>query len=194
MTSAAGKNQMRYGRIRLLLSVISVASLCTLLTFALVTRAEDSEQDEAVTAVGEKKKPVVHLYFGDMDQTYLTAEEWELVKSDSPSQLGYRILEALISGPRGAHVRTIPEKTEIRAFYLTDQGTAYVDLTGGIRENHPGGINAEMFTIFSIVNSLVLNVKEINTVKILIDGNEVRTLAGHMDLKTPLRAEMRLIR
>jgi len=190
---------MKDGRIRKILSVISIVFLGILLVLmpgraVSVSRAENQEQVNTPAVAGEMEKQVVHLYFGDTDQTYLTAEAWEPVKSDSPSQLGYSIIEALISGPRGAYIRTIPEETVLRAFYLTKQGIAYVDLTGGIRENHPGGINAEMFTIFSVVNSLILNVEDIDAVKILIDGNEARTLAGHIDLTLPLRAEMRLIR
>ncbi|MCF8070247.1 MAG: GerMN domain-containing protein [Desulfobacterales bacterium] len=188
---------MKSGRTRILF-VIPVIFLGVLLAFMLnrpdSASIVESVDLEGISPDGELEKFVAHLFFGGMDQEYLTAEEWALVYSGSPSELGYKILEALLSGPRGNHVRTIPEETVIRAFYITKQGTAFVDLTGGIRENHPGGIKAEIFTIFSIVNSLILNIEEINAVKILIDGNEVRTLAGHMDLTMPLRAEMRLIR
>ena len=51
-----------------------------------------------------------------------------------------------------------------------------------------------MMTIWSIVNTLVLNVPEIEAVKILIGGGEAETLAGHIDLSRPLRANMPLVR
>ena len=63
-----------------------------------------------------------------------------------------------------------------------------------LKDNHPGGIGTEIMTIYSIVNSLVLNIPEIDAVKILIDGKESITLAGHIDLKFPLKADMLLIR
>jgi hypothetical protein len=51
-----------------------------------------------------------------------------------------------------------------------------------------------LLTIFSVVNSLILNVSEIDRVKILIDGSETSTLAGHINLQVPFKAHMLLIR
>jgi hypothetical protein len=48
--------------------------------------------------------------------------------------------------------------------------------------------------VYSIVNSLILNVTDIEAVKILIEGQESITLAGHIDLQQPLKANMLLIR
>jgi len=45
-------------------------------------------------------------------------------------------------------------------------------LSESVRENHPGGCKSELMTIYSIVNSLILNVSEIEAVKILIGGNQ----------------------
>ena len=49
-------------------------------------------------------------------------------------------------------------------------------------------------TVFSVVNSLVLNMPDVDAVKILIDGREETTLVGHVDLRYPLTANMLLIR
>ena len=69
-----------------------------------------------------------------------------------------------------------------------------MDLSAAVRENHPGGVDTELLTVYSIVNSLVLNIPEIRAVKILINGNESMTLAGHIDLQKPVSANMLLIR
>ena len=45
-----------------------------------------------------------------------------------------------------------------------------------------------------MVNSLVLNVPQIDRVQLLIDGNQAPTLAGHIDLQIPVKADMLLIR
>jgi spore germination protein GerM len=91
-------------------------------------------------------------------------------------------------------VRTIPQNTEIRAIYVTQECICYVDLTSKIADQHPGGIKSELLTVYSIVNSVVLNVPEVEAVKILINGSESTTLAGHIDLQVPVKANMLLIR
>jgi spore germination protein GerM len=91
-------------------------------------------------------------------------------------------------------VRTIPEQTTLRALFVAQDGTAYVDLSETIKDTFPGGIKAELFAIFSIVNSLILNIPEIDSVKILVGGNEAMTLAGHVELRFPFNANMLLIR
>ncbi len=136
----------------------------------------------------------VHLYFSDRDNHFLMAEERVLKSQQSPEFLARSVVEALIKGPQQGLVRTLPEETAVRAVYLIPEGICYVDLTPGVAENHPGGIKSELLSIYSIVNSLVLNVTEIKAVKILINGDESMTLAGHIDLQIPIKANMLLIR
>jgi spore germination protein GerM len=136
----------------------------------------------------------VHLYFSDPANQFLMAEERVLKSPEQPEFLARRIVDALIKGPQQGLSRTIPAETAVRAVYLTPQGICYLDLTSAVAENHPGGIKSELLSIYSIVNSLVLNVTEIEAVKILINGDESVTLAGHIDLQIPIKANMLLIR
>jgi len=142
----------------------------------------------------QSKKSAAHLYFADRDNYYLMSEQ--RVVSHSGDAVGYArsIAEALIKGPQNSLVRTIAADTELRAIYVIPDGTCYVDLTQAAVKHHPGGCNSELLTIYSVVNSLILNVPEIKRVKLLIDGKEVQTLAGHIDLVFPLEANMLLIR
>jgi spore germination protein GerM len=135
-----------------------------------------------------------HLYFSDKNNQFLMAEERILKSSKHPEFFARSIVESLIKGPQQGLARTIPAETAVRAVYLAPQGICYLDLTSGVAENHPGGIRSELLSIYSIVNSLVLNVAEIEAVKILINGDEAMTLAGHIDLQFPIKANMLLIR
>jgi len=137
---------------------------------------------------------VVHLYFADRENRFLIAEDRTFLHPDEPADLGRIIIKELTGGPREGLMQTIPAGTSLRAFYITQDGTAYVDLTREIAEEHPGGVKSELLTIYSIVNSLILNIPEINAVKILINGGESLTLAGHIDLRFPFKANMLLIR
>jgi spore germination protein GerM len=149
------------------------------------SRPADSASSQAIS---------VHLYFSDKDNQFLMAEERVLKSPKQPEFFARSIVEALIKGPQLGLARTIPAETAVRAVYLTPQGICYLDLTSAVAENHPGGIKSELLSIYSIVNSLVLNVTEIEAVKILINGNESVTLAGHIDLQIPIKANMLLIR
>jgi spore germination protein GerM len=135
-----------------------------------------------------------HLYFLDKENQFLIAEERSLQHHEKPVFFARSIVEALIKGPQRGLIRTIPQDTKVRAIYVTQEGICYVDLTSHIADKHPGGIKSELFTVYSIVNSVVLNVPEVEAVKILINGNESPTLAGHIDLQVPVKANMLLIR
>lgn len=146
------------------------------------------------TEHAQPNKVLVHLYFADKNNSFLTSEDRVLFQPDSIAAFGRTIVEELIQGPREGLAPTIPVETALRAFYATQGGIAFVDVTEAVTENHPGGTRSELMTIYSIVNSLVLNIPEIDTVKILIGGREALTLAGHVDLRFPFQADMLLIR
>jgi len=140
------------------------------------------------------EKAQVNLYFADDQNVYLISEQRSVSHPSDPAEFGRVIIEALIKGPRGGLVRTIPEEAYLKAFYIVKDGASYADFTPAIREKHPGGSSSELMTIYSIVNSLVTNIPEIRTVKILIDGQESMTLAGHIDLRFPLKVNTALVR
>ncbi len=143
---------------------------------------------------GEDATQVVHLYFADANKPFLAAESRVMVNSGDPVAFGRQLVLELISGPAGAHLATIAKATQLRSFFLLGDGTAVVDFSIHFRENHPGSCRQEQLTLFSVVNTLILNVPEIDQVKILIDGIETQTLAGHLPLEFPLTADLLLTR
>jgi spore germination protein GerM len=145
-------------------------------------------------AIQPQNASIAHLYFGDQENMYLISEERIVRHAEDPTHFSRKIVEALIKGPKRGLTRTIPKNTTLRALYITAKGICYVDLSAAIRENHPGGVDTERLTLYSIVNSLVLNIPEIQAVKILIEGQESTTLAGHIGLQEPADANMLLIR
>ena len=99
------------------------------------------------------------------------------------------IVEAQLAPPAGTTpplVSAIPPDVKLRDVYLTERGDAFVDLSSEIVSKHPGGSLDEIFTVYSIVNALTVNLPAITRVQILVDGKEVDTLAGHVDLRHPL--------
>jgi hypothetical protein len=61
-----------------------------------------------------------------------------------------------------------------------------VDLSRDASAAHPGGSLNELLTVYTIVNALTANLPAVSAVQLLVDGKQVETLAGHVDLRRPL--------
>lgn len=72
--------------------------------------------------------------------------------------------------------------SDIRDVYLVDPGLAVIDLNAAFADGHRSGILVEELTIASLVQTLSTNIPGLVRVKILVDGKERETLAGHADL------------
>jgi prepilin-type processing-associated H-X9-DG protein len=71
---------------------------------------------------------------------------------------------------------------EVRGVFLVDPGLAVIDLNAAFADGHTSGLLAEDLTLASVVQTLSANVPGLMRVKILVDGKERETLAGHADL------------
>jgi spore germination protein GerM len=145
-------------------------------------------------APADPGKRVVHLYFADGEQLFLKSEQRVLKAQVEPSARARQIVAALIDGPQNALHRVLPEKTHVRSAYVSPGGTAYIDLSQEAVDHHPGGARREQLTVFAVVNSLVLNMEQVRAVKLLVNGRETDSFAGHLDLRYPFTADMLLVR
>lgn len=92
------------------------------------------------------------------------------------------LLEALLKGPGDAGgYRTLPSGTFVRQVFIVDK-TAVIDFSRDLAERHPGGILEEVGAIYSIANTVADNVAGVDSVRILVEGLELPTLAGHVGL------------
>lgn len=76
----------------------------------------------------------------------------------------------------------IGEGSDVRDVFLLGSDTAIVDTSAGFADSHPSGVLAEELTIASVVLTMNANDPRIARIKILVDGKERETLAGHADL------------
>ena len=84
--------------------------------------------------------------------------------------------------PTEGYGRVIPPSTTLRAVFIATDGTAYVDLSNDFLSDFTPGIQTETLAIYSIVNSITVNIPSVKRVQFLIQGQEVETLDGHADL------------
>ena len=144
------------------------------------------------TASTESNSREVDLFFADSSGRRLALERREISGTGQEGILR-AALEELVKGPSGDNrVRTVPETTQIRAVFTRDT-TVWVDLAGSIAEEHPGGAWTEILSTYSIVNTLTENFGEVELVHIIVDGRERDTLAGHVDISTPLSGRVQLL-
>jgi germination protein M len=131
------------------------------------------------------RKITATLFYVSEDGMSLTQSQREVPFSAGVAEQARAIVEAQIAQAPPL-VSAIPPDTRLRDVFITGRGDAFVDLSGDIVTKHSGGSLDEIFTVYSIVNALTVNLPAIARVQILIDGKEMDTLAGHVDLRHPL--------
>jgi hypothetical protein len=112
----------------------------------------------------------------------VTATTVQLALSADPVERGKQVLHALIADAPSPEQRTIPADTELLAFNILSDGTAIADFSEALSSETPSGIESEQLVVDSIGGTLENNVGTARRLKILIHGQEVETLAGHVDL------------
>jgi sporulation and spore germination protein len=137
---------------------------------------------------------IATLYYGTMDGQALAAVKREVPLGEGPREQGQQILESELEPAPEPYLSLIPPGTTLRAFYITDRGDAFVDLSPEVSTMHPGGSTYELLTIYAIVNAVTANLSSVERVQILIDGKQADTLAGHIDLRRPFERDTFLVR
>ena len=133
------------------------------------------------------------LFYISDDGMRLVGFERRLERRAEPAAQARVILEAQLAEPPAPLLSPIPPGTRLLALYLTERGDAFVDLSEEVTLGHSGGSLEELFTVYAIVNALTTNLPAVNAVQILVNGREVDTLVGHVDLQRPLEPNMQWV-
>ena len=140
----------------------------------------------ATTEPVPQRKITATLFFVSEDGMSLVPVQREVAFAEPVVEQARQIAEAQIGAPVPPFASAIPAGTKLRAIFLSERGDLFVDLTGEVTARHTGGALDELFTVYAIVNAMTVTLPAISRVQILIDGKEVDTLAGHVDLRNPL--------
>jgi spore germination protein GerM len=142
----------------------------------------------------DARKITATLYFVSEDGMSLVGVQREVAFGETVLEQAKHVVTAQLGAGPAPLVSAIPPATTLRAIYLTERGDAFVDLSATARTAHTGGALDELFTVYSIVNALTTNLPAVKRVQILIEGKEVDTLAGHVDLRHPLQQNLKWVR
>lgn len=136
----------------------------------------------------------VILYFPGSG-TALAAESRELAVPEDAEQQLLTLARALLAGPESPLLSApLPPGVEVRSVHLDGDGVAYVDIVapdGG--EPPAGGSTEELLRVYSLVNTLALNVAAVERVVLLWNGEQRPTWSGHLDTSRPLAADSSLV-
>ena len=148
------------------------------------TRADAAPSPTAPAPPGRKIK--ARLFYVGESGTKLTGIERDVAYAENAAEQAREIVAAQVGPVAEPLVSAVPAGTTLRALFLTDNGQAFVDLSREVVVGHPGGTVSELLTVYTIVNVVTANLPAITSVQVLVDGKEVDTLAGHVDLRRPL--------
>jgi spore germination protein GerM len=160
----------------------------------LVEPPVDSATPPAQPAASGRAHIAASLYYASTDgQTLVEVRRDVELAADAAGQ-GREILRAQLAPAPKPYVSVIPPGTTLRAFYVTERGEAFVDLSRELSAAHRGGSLAELMTVHALVNAVARNLPAVQRVQILVDGQTVDTIAGHVDVRRPLVRDTSLVR
>ncbi|OHE26841.1 MAG: hypothetical protein A3J94_05770 [Syntrophus sp. RIFOXYC2_FULL_54_9] len=187
------KKTKKKQRLLLLSAIIVVSVVCLALFFITLFDYIYPPASGKYTAAKKKEKQEVTLFFSDANERFLIPEKRYIPKEKDPEGQAEEMVKALLAGSKTGLIDTFPEKTELQSVKAEGSDTLLINFRESLVMNHPGGSAAEMATIYSLTNTLTVNIPAIKKVKILIEGKERESLKGHVGLKNPFTINQELI-
>ncbi len=179
------------------LAVLGLAAAATFFFWqrgAVEDRQTGVETVEVVGAAGAAAEDgvVAELYFPGRGG-WLHAERHEVPASDQAEAQIAALVETLIAGPRGAGLASpLPRDVTVKSVYLMDDEVV-LDLASPERRPPPSGSQREMLTVYSLVNTVLLNTEGAERLVLLWNGQQPMTFAGHLYTARPLQANRHLV-
>jgi spore germination protein GerM len=152
-------------------------------TVAATPAAPVDTRPLAPPVTGPTEKVV--LYVAQDDDGTLRAQPAQIPMPSGRQQRAEELARALISlylEKNSPHV--IGPGTEVRSVFLVDPGVAVIDMNGAFADSHRSGVLVEELTVASLIHTITANTPNILRVRILVDGKQRETLAGHADLSS----------
>ena len=125
----------------------------------------------------------VILYVAHDDDGTLRAQSAQIPMPSGRQQRAEELLRALLSiylDKNSPHA--LGAGADVRSVFLVDPGAAVIDVNSAFANTHRSGVLVEDLTVASLIQTVSANTPGILKVKILVEGKERDTLAGHADL------------
>ena len=149
---------------------------------------EFGEPGTEVPAPGEPAGDrAIVVVFPEWDASGYVTEQRQITSRDRAGEDLLGIMTALCLGPEiSGAVSALPRGTRALAAFLDPRDQSVVlDFSQELVTGHPGGSAAEAATLTSILRTVAVNFPGTRSCVILVDGAQVETLAGHIDMVAP---------
>ena len=156
----------------------------------MLQKYHDSKRVPAIPAhPGPADRVRITLFFAAPDGDGLMREGSEIDSCRNDLAACIRsTLAKLVRGPLGDLAPALPPSTIINSVQVQGD-TAYLDFSKELVDGIPGGSSSEMTAVYAVVDTVSFNFPQIKKVKFLLDGRDVESLAGHLDLRMPLEPD-----
>ena len=199
---------MTPGRRKMVLGGLALAVVAAAIYFPILKRriqraarlqqqSEEQARRELTLATpinpGQPRVKTALFWASSSEDGSLAASIVELPLSNEPVLRAKQVLNTLLAGPVDTELRTLPPDAVLLEFYLLPDGTGVADFSEALATSIPSGIQSEQLAADSIARTLEANVPQVQRLKILIHGQEVETLAGHLDLAGAIPVNTRAV-
>ncbi|HVT43242.1 MAG TPA: GerMN domain-containing protein [Thermoanaerobaculia bacterium] len=162
-----------------------VAAMLACIAAISACRKERAVSD-VVALANKVESRTIQLFFESPDLLLVPETRLLSLPANQAAALSQVVAELLKGSANTAVPRLFPEDTVVRGAYLLPEGNAVVDLGGQtLTDGWNTGSHTELMAAYSLVHTLSANF-EIRRVRILVNGQPVATLAGHVAIDRPL--------
>jgi hypothetical protein len=156
--------------------------------------SQQSEGFEDLTVEESQVEPeqpagdrAVILVFPEWDAAGYVTERRRVPSRGRDEEDLLAIMTELCGGPeRSGAAPAVPPRTTVLAAFLDHDGReALLDFSEDLVVRHPGGSAAESATLTAILRTVALNFPDLEVCRILVDGEQAETIAGHIALDQP---------
>jgi len=154
-------------------------------------KVEERAEQPAIAAapVATAKSEQIQLYFGDRNRVDLVPELRTMSAGEDLQERLQVVVRELAAGSLEGHLAVVPSGVRLRSGYVDGWGDAYLDFTKSILGRGSPGDGTEWLAVAAIVRTICEHFPEIQSVRFLIEGQMIVSLAGYVDLEEPLSAE-----
>lgn len=170
--------------------------LVLLLCAVIIGGCTEDKQPQGVNAAAKQEQAVQKqsfiVYRAAADGSEKLLPEKFTVDANGKDIAENALIALVSTKPQDARMDdVIPIGTKVLGLRIDDKGTAYADFSKELAKKGQGSYG-EMMLCYAITNTLT-EFPQIKRVQILVEGQKVTTISGHMDVEEPLERNESLL-